>query len=164
MRRCQHEQGENPLASGQDNRRRNRDRLIGEIDAYNFLRHMRARSRPSLFDMRPGRSVFDCSLYPGPRGPHGFPGVFRPGCPHRSRGCSDDDFDPDDDESSSPWRPPPSPFPRPGPFGKQSSPPWSDICGSGRGYGNSRGGYYDDYADDGYEYMPRRHYPGWRRG
>jgi hypothetical protein len=39
MPRCSHEQQEDPYASGNENRRRNRDRINDQIEMHNILRH-----------------------------------------------------------------------------------------------------------------------------
>ena len=190
MYRCRHEQGEDSYASGNENRRRNRDRLNGDIERYNLLRQIRSgdhglpfsgprgmpagmyglgtRGPPSF---RPGRPRVRPPLehiFGVPREPIAFPGIFgprpRPYLPLSLFDDDDDDEVSDDDEYSLPLPPPwceMSPFSRRGRCLPLSS---------GRPYGGQRFrnlyrnycGDYGDYEDDGYLYMPRPFYS--RRG
>ena len=184
MYRCRHEQDEDPYASGNENRRRNRNRLNEDIERYNFLRQFRSEDRELPSDRPRGVPAGVCrlgtrrppSFRPGrPRlglplertlgvlcGPLAFAGLFGP------RPClylpplysnNDDDSEGSDEDEYSPLLPPPpwfgiSPFRRRGCY---------LLPLYGRPHGGQRHrdcyrsyyGGYDAYEDDGCSYMPR---------
>ncbi|KAF2621907.1 hypothetical protein BU25DRAFT_229850 [Macroventuria anomochaeta] len=185
MYRCRHDQEEDPYASGNENRRRNRDRLNEDIERYNYLRRLSrggsgppfggplgmpggmyglGPSGPPPFGLGSGGPGFGPALSnfcgpPGPPRPPGFPGMFGP---LLYPPPSYDDSDSDDDESPSPWYPPPPPpWYGASPLSTRRLPPRS-LYGRryGRGFGGPYGRYYMDHYDNhDYGYMPRPIFP-----
>lgn len=150
---CRHEQDDDPYASGNENRRRNCDRLNRDIEARNIIRDIRRGGYgrgPSHLGFGPYGSGYGSPLNtfsepPRPPRPPRYPGYPTFWGPTFS--SSPDDFDSDDDESPSSWYYPP----RPPHYG-------TSPCGgrSGTRYGGTYGGrYYTDSDDDyPYGYMP----------
>lgn len=154
MYRCRHEQDEDRYASGNDNRRRNRDKLNRNIEIHDFLRCTSSSGYELPFGGPPGyglgpRGSLPFGMGPGsPRlGPLPFDGLHgRPMLPFSPFSYDDSNFD-SDDESPPPWNPPPwystSPVYSPRlrcPFGGR---------GGGPGFRRPYGMPYDDYDDYG---------------
>ena len=178
MYRCRHEQDEDPYASGNENRRRNRDRLNRDIERHNFLRQISrggfgapfggplglpdgmyglGQPDPPPFGLGSRGPGFGPSLstFCRPPGFLGCPGMWGPRFDPRSDA---DDSDSDDDEYPSPWYPPPPPpWYGTSPLCTLRLPPRS-LYGRrcGRGFGRPHDSYYtDSLHDDYYSYMPR---------
>lgn len=130
MYRCRHEQEEDPYASGNENRRQNRDRINQSIERYNLARRIRRGDyEPQVVSsIGYGSPMSTFCGSPQHHGYSGYPGIWRPGIypPYHS--------DSDDEGSSSPWRYPPppyygsSPLSMQTPFGRQDN-----VCSRPRG-------------------------------
>lgn len=115
MYSCCHEQGDDPYASGNENRRRNRDRLNEQITAHNFLRRIRGYGHGLSFGgprgMPGGMFGFGPRGQPPFSGHRGHPRLPSLSGQGRQRPlfsvpfCYDDDSDSDDDMYPSPWLP-----------------------------------------------------------
>ncbi|KAJ8117103.1 hypothetical protein OPT61_g1622 [Boeremia exigua] len=151
MYRCRHEKGEDPYASGNENRRRNRDRLNDDIERRNFLRRLGREGHGP-----PGLPPFGLGAYAssGPPRPPGYLGCSRPWSPRFYPSPNDDDFDSDYYDSPSPWY-----SPRPPPYYGTSPVSTRALCSQflGSGRRGRRGGrshrqYHDDDDEDDYIY------------